>query len=622
MTAHVSSLRTLRLRLLQTTDIHGQVLGYDYFQDRPEPGLGLDRLARLIATARAEAPGAILCDSGDFLQGTPLCDLAALEFARDPAMPHPVIAAMNLLRYDAVVPGNHEFDYGLPLLRAAAAQAQFPVTCANLFASPDDALLFAPHVLLTRRLRDLTGQSATLRIGIFGLAPPLIAVWGRDHVAGHLRIADPVATAQRMVRVLRAAGADVIVALNHTGIAPRDEPSGENTALAVAGVPGIDAVLCGHQHRVFPGADIAPMAGVDPAAGRLAGTAAVMAGSSARHLGMIDLTLQHNVGPQDGGWRVNGAQVSVRRLPTPPEAVPRPLPAFDRLLRATHDRTLTHIRREVGTITRPLHSYFAQIGDCAALHLLATAQSDHVRPMLADTPLGRLPLLSAVAPFRAGGRGGADNYTDIAAGSLTMRNLIDLYPYPNRVAAVQVTGRMVADWLERSAGMFHQLHPDQPDQPLLRADFPSYNFDVIFGLTYRIDLSQPARYDPDGRCVDAGAVRITDLRLAGQPLDPDASVVVATNSYRAAGGGFFTALADHEIALPIRDTGLSALTAHVAAQKVIAPRPTPTWRFVPLPGTSAIYETGPRAFAYLTDAPALTPLGRGANGFARFRLAL
>lgn len=607
--------RTLRLRLLQTTDLHGQVLGYDYFRDRPDPSCGLDRLARLIAAARAEVPGAILCDSGDFLQGTPLCDLAATDHARDAAAPHPVIAAMNLLRYDAVTPGNHEFDFGLPMLRAAAQQAHFPLTCANLHDLAHDAPLFAPFVMVTRRLRDACGRLATIRVGLFGIAPPLIAVWGRDHVAGRLRIDDPLTAARAMVTSLRAAGADVVVALNHTGIAATDDPTAENTALAVAALPGIDAVLCGHQHRLFPGPDFSGLDRVDITTGRLAGTPAVMAGTAARHLGVIDLTL----GQTAAGWRVTGSHVELRTLPDPP---PRPAPAFARTLRAAHDRTLTHIRQQIGETPRPLHSYFVQIGDCTALRVLAEAQSARLRPLLAGTALADLPLLSAVAPYRAGGRGGPDNYTDIPAGPLTMRSLADLYPYPNTLAAVQVTGADLADWLERSAGMFHQLTPAGGNQPLIRPEFPSYNFDVIFGLTYYIDLAQPARHDDEGNLIHPAARRIHDLRIAGQPLDPATRVVVATNSYRAAGGGFFGALATQEIALPRRDTSLSVLQAHVATARRIAPVSDPVWRFAPMPGTTALFDTGPRAFAYLADAPPMTSLGRCPDGFARFRLSL
>jgi 2',3'-cyclic-nucleotide 2'-phosphodiesterase/3'-nucleotidase len=604
---------------MQTTDLHGQILGYDYFQDRPDPHCGMDRLARLIATARAEVPGSILCDSGDFLQGTPVCDVAAQDHARDPDALHPVVAAMNLLRYDVAAPGNHEFDFGLPLLRAVIAQARFPMTCANLRElSATAPSLFAPSVLLRRRLRDQAGRLATVRVGLFGIVPPLIAVWGRDHVRCKLEFDDPVATARRMVANLRACGADIVVALNHTGIAPPDEPAAENTALLVAALPGIDAVLCGHQHRLFPGPDFAGLAGVDAVSGLLQGKPAVMAGTSARHLGIIDLTL----GQIGGRWGVTGSQVTLRSLPAPPEPGPRPAPAFARTLSAAHDRTLTHIRRKVGETVQPLHSYFVQIGDCTALRVVAEAQTHRLRALLADGPLADLPLLSAVAPFRAGGRGGADNYTDIAIGLLTIRHLADLYPYPNMLAAVVVTGAQIADWLERSAGMFHRLIPGKPDQPLIRTDFPSYNFDVIFGLTYGIDLTQPARYDPDGSTIVPGATRITNLCIGGRPLERDARVVVATNSYRAAGGGFFTNLASREHALPVRDSNLSVLTDYVQLQHRITPQTDPVWRFVPMPGTTALFETGPRAYAYLTEAPGLQAIGRAPDGFARFRLTL
>lgn len=626
MTVHDRPRRTLRLRLLQTTDMHGQVVGYDYVQDRPAPDRGLDRLARLIATARAEVPGAVLCDCGDFLQGTPLCDLAALpDTGPDaPGSAHPVIAAMNLLRYDAVALGNHEFDYGMAVLRAALEQARFPVTCANLRSTRGDPPLGLPWVMVTRDLRDQAGRRARLRIGLFGLAPPLIAVWSRDQVAGQITLQDPLTTARQIVSDLRAAGADVIVALNHTGIA-RGRGAAENTALTVAALPGVDAVLCGHQHRLFPGPDFAdlptsgPEGAIDAELGRLAGKPAVMAGTAARHLGVIDLTLQGS----PGDWRVSAAQVAIRSLSGTGPDSPRPQLAFARTLRGAHDRTLGHIRRRVGTLTAPLHNHFARIGDCAALQLVAAAQRARVQQLLAGTPWQALPLLSAVAPFRAGGPGsGTDHVTDIAPGPLTMRHLADLYPYPNTLAAVQVTGAELACWLERAAAMFHRLTPGVPDQPLIRSDFPSYNFDVIFGLTYQIDLSQPACDVATGPGAAPASRRITDLRLGDQPLNPAALYVVATNSYRAAGAGFFDLLATRGIPLATRESNLSVLTAHVCAQGPITPCPMPVWRFAPLPGTSAIFATAPSALAHAAARPDLQPLGCDTDGLARFRLML
>src|SRR6056297_82491 len=171
----------LRLRLLATSDVHGTILPFDYSSGCSGGGFGLARTASLIATARAEAPGAcLLFDNGDFLQGTPLSDLHHLE---GPSAPHPVIAAMNRLGYDAATLGNHEFNFGLDALSTALSQARFPVICANAITRrgttpAQDETLFPPSLLIDRQVTGRNGTRQSLRIGVLGLLPPQITAWG------------------------------------------------------------------------------------------------------------------------------------------------------------------------------------------------------------------------------------------------------------------------------------------------------------------------------------------------------------------------------------------------------------------------------------------------------------
>ncbi|HVG48520.1 MAG TPA: 5'-nucleotidase C-terminal domain-containing protein, partial [Rubellimicrobium sp.] len=236
-----------------------------------------------------------------------------------------------------------------------------------------------------------------------------------------------------------------------------------------------------------------------------------------------------------------------------------------------------------------------------------------------------LPLLSAAAPFKAGGRGGPDYYTDVPVGDVAIKNVADLYLYPNTVRAVRITGQQVKDWLERSAGMFNQVTPGGQDQPLLNADFRSYNFDVIDGVTYRIDLSQPSRFDADGALVDAGASRIVDLAYSGQPIDPAQEFVVATNNYRAEGGGSFPGADGSTIVFEAPDTNRDVIVRYIVEQGTIDPAADANWSFVPMPGTTVLFDTGPRAAELLDQVPGglvIEPAGAGPDGFARFRIAL
>ena len=294
------------LRLIQTTDLHLHVLGYDYFTDRALPGTGLARIATRIRALRASAGTSLLLDNGDFLQGTPLADWLAEEGRLGPGELHPMFGAMNALGYDGGTLGNHDFNYGLPFLVNALAGAAFPVVCANVLtargaAPAEDTTLQPPWTVLDREVTTGDGRTLPLRIGLIGFAPPQTREWEQFSVGPRIDTRDIVAAALGHLPALRAAGADIVVALAHSGIGDATHSPGmENAATALAALDGIDVVLAGHTHQRFPGPDIAPGPAVDPVAGTLAGKPAVMAGFDGAHFGLIDLVLDH--GPQ--GWRI------------------------------------------------------------------------------------------------------------------------------------------------------------------------------------------------------------------------------------------------------------------------------------------------------------------------------
>jgi 2',3'-cyclic-nucleotide 2'-phosphodiesterase/3'-nucleotidase len=291
---------------------------------------------------------------------------------------------------------------------------------------------------------------------------------------------------------------------------------------------------------------------------------------------------------------------------------------------ATHLETLAYIRRAVGKTAAPLHSYFALVADDPSVQIVSIAQTWYVEEMMKGTEHEGLPILSAAAPFKAGGRGGPEYYTDVPAGDVAIKNVADLYLYPNTVRAVRITGADVRNWLERSAGMFNQVEPGTNDTALLNPSFPSYNFDVMDGVTYQIDLSQPSKFGPKGENLNPDANRIKNLSYNGEPVADDMEFVVATNNYRASGGGSFPGADGSTVIFEAPDTNRDVIVRYIVEQGTIQPSADANWTFSPLADTSVLFETGPKAADYVDDLKSVdvSPAGDGADGFALFRLNL
>ena len=611
------------LRILATSDVHGHLLPFDYFTCEDDAPHGLTRLASLVRRARAEAGAdrCLLLDNGDFLQGTALTDLTARP-GNGWRGHHPVIRTMNHMGYDAATLGNHEFNFGLGWLETSLAQARFPLVCANavraLGIDPrDDTPFLPPFTILHRSLRDKDGIARDLRIGVIGLTPPQAATWDHGHLAGRIALRDMVESARAWLPAIRGAGADLVIALAHTGIDRGPERAMmENAGRALARLPGLDALITGHSHRRFPDADHARTPGADIDAGTLHGVPCVNPGFAASHLGQIDLHLAHD----GGGWRVTGHRVALLAATTAP-----PCPRLTRRLARAHAHTLRLTARPLGKARAPLHSYLALVRDDLGLALVNAAQRAALAAALRGTVYANLPVLSASAPFRTGGRGGPRHYTDIPAGPLRLRNLADLYGFPNTLFGLLVTGAEVRDWLERAVICFNRIAPGMGDQPLLDAGVPGHIFDVIAGLSYTIDLSQPARFDLSGSLVAPAARRIHELTHEGHPVADDAHFVIATNSYRAWGGGPFAALAEHALIHRSERAVRDILADHVEAEGTVAPAPRDTWRFATMPpDTSARLVTGPGLRAYPEDIAALGAEDAGTDnaGFLHLRLPL
>jgi 2',3'-cyclic-nucleotide 2'-phosphodiesterase/3'-nucleotidase len=612
------------LRLLGLTDLHANLYPYDYYRDRPDDSVGLARAATLIAEARNEGPNCLLFDNGDILQGTPLGDLAAQTIIADPGAAHPVIGAMNTLDYACATLGNHDFNYGLGALERAYAQARFPVICCNVRKS-DGSPLFPPSIVIEREFVDESRAPKRLKVGVIGVVPPQIARWDEAYIRGRLITIDMVEAVRAELGDLKSR-VDLVVLLCHSGISRLASTRGqENAGQDLAKLDGVDALFLGHQHLLLPGDDFVGFQGVDTKRGTIYGKPAVMAGFSGSHLGIIDFELE-----METSWRVTDARVEVRPIARR-DANGRAIALVEsdaavlEAAKTAHEATLRSVRAPVGRTATPLHTYLALIADDPTVQLVNEAQRAYAAPLAATrADLALLPVLSAASPFKCGGRGGPDSYTDILAGPLAVKDVADIYPYPNSLRVVKVDGAALREWLERSASIFRRIDPSLRDeQPLLGPSFACYNFDAIDGVEYTIDVTQPARYDDAGALIAPDARRIRDLTFEGAPVDPNQSFLVVTNNYRASGGGGFPGCDGTHVGIEASDyANHDVLLKYVASKSEIAPKSDGNWRFAPWPSTAvATYLTSPAASG-LSAPPGLrlTSMGAAPGGFLRLRV--
>jgi 2',3'-cyclic-nucleotide 2'-phosphodiesterase/3'-nucleotidase len=575
-TGAVAEGTTVTFALLETTDLHANVLSYNYYALAEDSSLGMERTATLIAAARAENPNNVLLDDGDVIQGTLLADLQAVTRPIPCTDTLAVHKAMNALAYDGGGFGNHEFNYGLPFLSqvtntdlgipgiskpaGTCGAPKFPLVLSNVTGVASGKPIFAPYALLPRAFvataPDGSSTNVLLHIGIMSFVPPQILEWDQKNLAGKVAVSGAKEAAQQYIPELRAKGADVIVALSHGGLDPAAySPKMENQSYHLAGT-GIDALMIGHSHLIFPKgketgaaaldpslAALPASAGVDAINGFVKGVPTVMAQSWGRRLGIIRMTMVY----QGGKWvtRPAGTTVESRGFKyTDGSTTVKADAAIAALVAAEHAATIAYAKEPLGVTTDfEMSSYFSLVGDVSAIQLVNQAQIDYVKNAIAtstDATLAsyrNIPVISCSAPFKAG-RNGPSDFTDVAPGAsaaapvgLQVRNPGDLYLYSNNnLQAVKIKGTDLKAWLEAAAKQFGQIDPGRTtEQDLVPSYGTIFNYDVFYAednaLTYQVDVTQPA------------GSRIVNLLYQGKAVADTDDFIVATNDYRAGGGG-------------------------------------------------------------------------------------
>lgn len=625
---------TVDLRILETTDLHSNMMDFDYYKDTPTEKFGLVRTASLINAARGEVKNSVLVDNGDLIQGSPLGDYMAAKGLKKGEI-HPVYKAMNTLDYAVGNLGNHEFNYGLKYLHDALAGAKFPYVNANIIDVKTQKPLFTPYLIKETEVVDQDGKKQTLKIGYIGFVPPQIMTWDKANLSGKVTVNDITETARKYVPEMREKGADLVVVVAHSGLsADPYQAMAENSVYYLSEVPGVDAILFGHAHAVFPGKDFASIKGADIDKGTLNGVPSVMPGMWGDHLGVVDLVLNND----GGSWKVTQSKAEAR--PIYDAAAKKSLAAEDKklveVLKHDHDATREFVSKPIGKSADNMYSFLALVQDDPTVQVVNMAQKAYAEHFVQGDPdLAKLPVLSAAAPFKVGGRkNDPASYVEVEKGQLTFRNAADLYLYPNTLVVVKATGQEVKEWLECSAGQFNQIDPhSSKPQSLINWDgFRTYNFDVIDGVNYQIDVTQPAKYDGECQAVNPQVERIKNLTFNGKAIDPSATFLVVTNNYRAYGGKF-AGTGDSHIAFASPDENRSVLAAWISAESKkageIHPAVDNNWRLAPIHSDTPLdirIETSPsdKATAFIKDK-AQYPMKKVATddiGFAIYQVDL
>src|SRR2546427_197733 len=523
---------TAHVVIVATTDVHRRVVGWDYVRDAAAPG-GLSRAATVVETLRAQYPDqVVLVDVGDLIEG----NLFAGYFAdRDSQRPHPVVDALNAMQYDVATPGNHEFDFGPTVLARAAGDATYHYVSANIFTGTSDTLVYPSHVIVTR---------AGVKVGITGLTTPGVMVWSRGQV-GRTRVRPIAEVAPLAMRRLDLAGVDLKVVLVHSGL---NEPSSydtagvgaENAALGLASIPlpapRPDLVIVGHSHKEMRDYVVNGVHFVQPR-------------NFALSLAVVHVSLVKEA----GAYRV----VSMR-----PELIPLATvgeqPRFVRRFSAAHERARTWAATPLGTAGPGFSARYGRVEDTPLLDLINEVQR---RRAGAD--------LSAAADFDLG--------AGLPEGEVRERDVTGVYPYENTLRAVRISGSQLRAYLEQSARYFRTY---QPGAPLINDSVPGFNFDVVSGVTYTIDLTQ------------APGQRIRGLAFRGRAVAAADSFTLALNSYRQSGGGGYSMLQGARVVYDrgesIRD--LLAAEIRIRARLIAQGVYSPSWSLGPAEARAALRQ--------------------------------
>lgn len=524
----------ITLTILGTSDTHGNIVGYSYEDNKYTEKDGLTKVATYVNSVRAENPYTLLIDNGDTLQGNILTD----DIYSKSEDKHPVIQAMNYMKYDAMTLGNHEFNFGLDLVDKTSKEAQFPFLAANAYTK-DGASYMTPY--LVKEFEDID-----LKVGVIGLTNPNLARWDGDKVES-LELKHLGEEARKYADILKEKeDIDVLVVTSHTGYtAEFDEENGTDAASEIIElVPETDVLLLGHTHSTIQRQESNTIIGE--------------AKNNAGQVVQFDLTLEK----ENGEWEVVNREVEVVSV-----ADQVPDKALEEIAQPAHQATVNYVSgggsgengdSQSGILGKASANFQPEneikgipegkVRDTAVMDLINDVQLKYSG---AD--------VSSAALFK--------DTSDILAGDITYATLFNIYKFANELYVVEVTGEELKNYMEWSVACYNQAMPGDVSVSF-NPDKPGYLYDMFAGVDYKIDLSKP-----EGE-------RIVDLTFKGAPVKVDQTFNLALNNYRYSGlkeAGIISGKKHWESSgKSIRDY----LKMHIEEQGTISPSVDNNWEII------------------------------------------
>ena len=517
--------QTVTITVLATTDMHGHLVPVDYVTGQPA-ALGLAKIATLVRESRATNPNTLLIDCGDTIQGTPFEDVYQ-SIARPgvdpvghrppaPIAGDPMMLAMNLLAYDAMTVGNHEYNAGLANLAKARQNAKFPWISANTTVARSGAERpFDPYIVKT---------VAGVKVAVIGITTPVIPIWERAENLGAYRFTSPIDAVRSAVgRLRREERPDLILVSAHSGLGRNGqtgapEEAAENVVYQLAeGAPDLDAIVFGHSHSQLEGQLVGKVLLVQPK-------------NWGASLARIDFTLERR---PEGGWQV--VSKTSRLIPVTPQTAAAP--DLLQLAKPYEDAAQRYLDTPVASSARALSAAQGREEDSAVVDAIQRVQLFYSKADVSFTAL-------------------FDPQVRIPRGQVTVRQIAALYPYDNELLVIEGTGKMVKEALENAARFFSEKN------------MPGFNYDMAEGVEYEIDRSRP-----EGE-------RIVSLRWHGKPLMPEQKLRIAINNYRAGGSGGYTMFRGAKVVWRSSEDIRGMLIRYYTERKTIPDQATGNWKIV------------------------------------------